>query len=308
MSNISNIKKLLWAGLCILALACTKNSTSPKPESGPETPVSTTTQLYPVKFRIADIDPSNGRKAAKEMPAKDYLHYIFYGAYDANGRLASKIVQDYTGPVLPGAELGILQDSLPAGDYTILISGGTGQLQFLNTDSTLTSLTMYNGGDDIFHRKFSVTVGPHDTATSVVRLSRITGQLEVQLTDSLPNTVDNIMVEFNSFPVSFYPLTEAINMGNASGAGWGVSDHSVPIPTTGHVNMYGSNFQYIVRIVAYAGTVALYQKEIKNVYVYPNKKTVLKGAITALPNSLDGTGSINVVIDPDYADTIIQTF
>jgi hypothetical protein len=309
MSNISNVKKLFWACLCVTAAACTKTSNSPERNGIPDSPPSSSTnvKLYPVKFNIGSVEVKNGRYANKEMSAKDYLHFMFYAAYDSTGHLVSKIVQDSTAASVVGPEFGILRDSLPAGTYTVIIAGAVGRPYEGSSDTTLNSLYFTTNSDDVFYKKFALRVNEKDTATSTVRLSRITGQLQLNLKDTLPPEVKEVRIVIDSFPLTYHPQNDMPGMPSNNLFGFNNNPNS-NLSLTAGAGFFGSTFSHIVTITAlgHDGQV-LRAKTVKNVYVYPNRKTVLTGALYTSAE-VDSTSAISVTIDTDYGETIIQNF
>lgn len=309
MANISNIKKLLGACICIIGVACSKSSSSPQTEPKPESPVNQAeAKLYPVNLRVGDLEVSTGRMSSKEMPVKEYLRYIFYGAYDSTGKLASKIVQDYVYGGFPD-DLGVLKDSLPAGNYTVEIAGSNYPCYGGDGDSSINSLSLSPGYYEIFHKKFSISVGERDTATTTVKLSRITGELDLQLTDTLPAIVKYINVTVENMPYKFYPATNLFDFYEAQNF---TSNYHQDNNLVSQSYFFGSNLPHRISITAEDGgspvTRVLYRKIIDNIYVYPNKKTVLRGSLSSSSTTPDPNSAISVTIDPDYEETITQDF
>ncbi|MEX6691029.1 hypothetical protein QTN47_26205 [Danxiaibacter flavus] len=306
MSNISNVKKLLWACLCIIGVACTKTSTSPESSNNPTPPVnpSVSAKLYPVNFSLGDIEVSNSRIASKEVAARSYLRYVLYIAYDSAGHLASKVEQDSSYSQHLGAEFGIIRDSLPAGNYTIVMIGSRGKPYMGDSsESFLNKFFVQTAGDEIFYKKFNAVVGVKDTATTSVKLSRITGELQLNLTDSLPAEAQLVRMTLDNFPLYYYPGGDSV--GNIVPLGWAWRYNRAENPLFNiSSSIFGSNQPHTITIEGLTENYeTVCEKVVRNVYVYPNKRTLLKGSINT-----DFSGAMTVSIDTTYSETIIQNF
>lgn len=301
---------LLFCASCLSVLfACTKSTSGgeqqqpPNPPDPPNPPV--TRSKFGVSFRLGNIDvQKDGRIASKEMAAADYLRYLFYGAYDSTGALASKKVQDLDNSG-SAADFGAVTDSLAPGKYTVILGGGNVNIFDVNNNAdNLVSLLKFYSGDsqDVFYKKINLVVGSKDTAYNSIRLNRITSAVEVKITDTLPPVVTQISVKLDNQPVYFSPYSDGV-VGIDSilvSSDYNVASASIDF------NCFTSTNKHSVTITGYsADNKPIYQKTIENVQLDPNKQTVLQGTLSDAPY---GQHPMVVTVDPDYSDTITYNF
>ncbi len=306
---MNKIPLVFCAGCLSLFFACTKSGSGgqqqpqPDPPEQPKPPAARS--KFGVSFRLGNVDvQKDGRIALKEMAAGDYLRYLFYGAYDSTGKLASKKVQDLTngGTV---ADFGAVTDSLAPGKYTVILGGGNMNIFDVNNNAdNLVNLLKFYSGDsqDVFYKKLNLIVGSKDTAYTGVRLNRITSAVEVKITDTLPPVVTQVSVKLDNQPVYFSPFsdaavgTDSINFAN----NYNVASASIQF------NCFTTTNTHSVTITGYsADNQPVYQKTIENVKLDPTKKTLLQGTLSDAPY---GQHPMIIVVDPDYTETITYNF
>lgn len=288
---------LLSIACCIAMFSCTKSSD--KTTANPVTaPVQTAAKTkYAVNFKLGKVDVNNGgRVGNKEVAVSEYLHTIFYGAYDSAGHLVSKIIQDRREQPFP--HFGEIADSLPEGRYTIVVAAGQGDVAFGDT-SRLEALLIGNNLADCFFKKISIDVAKTDSIQSnTLKLDRVTCSLEIRLTDKLPSNIERIGVNIDSLPGLFFAQTgERI-------AGSFYNDFPNQPNQAFWLTLYLMSSDKKVRVTV-SGYSALNQvvlkKVIDNVYLRPNTKLVLQGTLS--DGIVDNNGSMVITIDPDYAET-----
>jgi hypothetical protein len=301
---------LLFCASCLsLLFACTKSTSGgdqqqpPNPPDPPNPPA--TRSKFGVSFRLGNIDvQKDGRIAFKEMAAGEYLRYLFYGAYDSTGALASKKVQDLTNGG-SAADFGVITDSLAPGKYTVILGGGNMNIFDVNNNAdNLVNLLKFYSGDsqDVFYKKVNLIVGSKDTAYSGVRLNRITSAVEVKITDTLPPIVTQISVKLDNQPVYFSPYNDAVVDVDSVlfSSNYSVSSASIDF------NCFTTTNKHSVTITGYsADNKPVYQKTIENVQLDPNKQTVLQGTLSDAPY---GQHPMVVTVDPDYSESITYNF
>lgn len=286
MSGLSYLRRILCVCLCVVAVACNKSSTAPHESDKPDktTSTSATVRKYPVRFNMADVDVSDGRIANREMPVRNYLHYLFYRAYDSTGRLASEIVQDsvvaYVGP-----EFGVINDSLPAGDYTIVVIGAQFNSLELNNDTLLSTFQLFTRHEDVCLKKFNITVSEQDSVVAPIKLERITGVLEINLKDTLHPEVKMEKVYVDSTYLHMQIATGELQSSITDFfPSWG----SLAYPYSFSIGYLGSNTSHTVTIVGCdINEQPIVQKVVTGVYIYPNRKTILTGKLF---DTSDGRG------------------
>lgn len=295
--------------VCFVAVACHKSASRPDLEAEKPVTDEIESQLHKVNFNFSDFEVGfqGARKAAKEMPAKDFLSYLYYSVYDSSGTFVKDITQYRW---YDSTTFGKISDSLKSGKYDIVFVGAANDSVFvLNKNKLLTArLNMgfsYWPVADVFFKKFSLVVDDRDTTINSLRLNRITGNLEVRLKDSLlPADVARISIVTKNKPSLFNIIQESITGADSSYAGdFNPSFNSYPISMSS--SYFGSENQLQVVIRAYDKNDALIkEKVVDGVHVYVNKKTVLSGKLFPAPSEVE----IPITVDPDFAETINQTF
>ncbi|MEX6691027.1 hypothetical protein QTN47_26195 [Danxiaibacter flavus] len=278
MSGLSYIKKILCACLCVVAVACNKSSTAPNENDKPDKTANTSAAIrkYAVRFSLGDIDVSDGRTANREMPVRNYLHYLSYRAYDSTGRLISKIVQDsilaYAGP-----DFGVINDSLPVGDYTIVVVGAQYYSVEFYDDTLLSRFNLFTRHEDVCLKKFNITVSEHDSIAAPIKLERITGVLEINLKDTLHPEVKMEKVYVDSTYLHMQIATGELQSSITDFfPSWG----SLAYPYSFSIGYLGSNTTHTVTIVGCdINEQPVAQRVITGVYIYPNRKTILTGRL-----------------------------
>ncbi|MEX6686621.1 FimB/Mfa2 family fimbrial subunit [Danxiaibacter flavus] len=298
---------LIVSAVCIAAVACTKSASKPDIEAEKPAIVETEPQLHRISFNFSDFEISyqGGKAIAKEMAVKDFLKSLYYAVYDSTGEEIKRIdfgSNSYPNKLVPAQ----IQDSLKAGKYTIVFAGGKDTLCVNPGKTTLSDLSIMNWfNQDIFYKKFVLTVSDHDTSLTSIRLERITGSLEVTLKDSvLPANVASLVFLTRNRPGYFGVMQDVIVGLDSSYAGdFNPGFNSYPVNITSSYFGSNSNLQVVIR--AYDKTRAIIKEKIVDgVHVYVNKKTVLSGKLFPTPSEVE----IPITVDPDFAETINQTF
>jgi hypothetical protein len=249
--------------------------------------------------------------------------------------------KDY-GNRIPGLEyvtntapFNVITDSLAAGNYTIVVTGSSGAI-IINTDKssfgdpiylpirrsppttyypdlaavyTAQGLEPIPRSVEIYFAKCNVTIGDSDMTHSLT-LSRIVGQLEVNLEDAIPNNVAYIQAgrsgEYKGFSFEYeVPFGETfiedderyadVTPNVITGADIGKTNYKLQryiintaVPMTIILKAYDAANNLIVR------------KEINNVRFYKNKRTILSGKLFSNgPVTAQFTITANQAWDPD---------
>ncbi|MEX6691028.1 FimB/Mfa2 family fimbrial subunit [Danxiaibacter flavus] len=307
MPVFSPTKMILSICLLTLGAACTKSINDVPPNNNAASPIesSASTKNFKVQFQIGNLEVLNGRHANKEMPLKDYLKHLYYAAFDSTGRRVSKIEQDSSINEL-GATLGVINDSLPAGKYTVMLIGTASWFATDNSDTTLASMYFKPLGGEAFFKKITITVGEADTAISNIRLERVTGELELRLTDTLSSEITWVSVIVNYLDQAYYVAADTLGQWGASSQGVPYSRDVNPLVSI-KLSILGSDAKQQIVLHAYDKNGAkIYQKLIKDVVIKPNQKLILQGDLAAQDSTVAGQP---VIFDPDYAgEPIIKNF
>lgn len=274
-----------------------------------------------------------------EAPLKDYADFFTYIAYDSEGTEVSRIKQylslgTATRFLIPeffpdrdtpeefaGQQVfGCIKDSLPAGQYTIVMIAST-QEYSINTrsetalryvfDSFVGSSFYYDRGldswsraEDTFFKKFPLTVEEKDSQHNVV-LERIVGKVEINVLDSKPGT---------AYKFLFVNENEAFRFSDEQpfGGTLDILNEENIQATDGKANLFYSKFllntvsPVDVIINVYENDVPTATKRIEGVRFYKNKRTILTGNIyTPKANTTGFTVTVNDEFD---ADSVVVAF
>lgn len=296
--------------LCIAAIACTKSSNKPEPETEP-VPPATNEAKHRISFGFDDFEvtTTNG----KEMNARDYLGHLIYIVYDSSGKKMHQIEQ---GGYSRQPVVGTISDSLTSGKYTVVLAGknkgGDTMVSYMNGDY-LYMLQFYRSlRNDVFYKKFVLNVSNKDTVINNLKLEKLTGNLEVRVLDTMPPNIASVDVMIFSMPVYFNVLNETLSTSEDEPVAPGGEVDPAQIgngPIIFNTYHFGSSKKFHIQIRAWEYTNNVHrlvkQKDV-DVVVYPNKKTILSGRLYP-PSSPVGT-TIPVTVDPDFAETINQAF
>lgn len=289
---------LFWISLFLVGMGCSKTTPDKISLFIPKVPTAQA-KLYPVHFKVGNIQSYNQRIAAKEIAVKEYLRYIYYAAYDSAGRQVKRIEQNFTMGDTTRNELGVINDSLPSGMYTIVMIGAINAPSVRDADSLLSKMSFYSTGSDLFFKKFTVNVGDSYNGMSTVKLDRISGRLQLKLTDSLPPEVTALtLLIAPTLPLYYFPAADTAGEFGSIAADILHYD----------LDVIGSDKKHQVVIHALdKDGMKLYQKIIKDVVIRPNQLTILRGSLMN-SDSLDASSGTSFTFDPDYGEPIIKNF
>ncbi len=293
--------------LGVVFIACTKSSGKPEGQSGPVT-ASNNAVLHRISLTMDKFNVGFERTpGSKEMPVKDYLAYFTYIVYDAAGKQIHRIEQGdlrgYEYMPLTGA----ISDSLPSGNYTVVLAGVNGDTSFriVNPDNLATVQLKHDcygyGVGDVFYKRIELKVS-NDTALSNVNLERLVGKLEIHVTDAVfPANVYYVDTRVYNLSTTFNVSNETLQGVDTSYGGqfyaW-----AQPIITGTH---FGSENKLQVAIRIYDGGFGLIQQKIiDSVVVYKNKRTVLSGKLFQDWGGARKTATVSA----GDANTIYQNF
>lgn len=309
------MKKILSAvalAVCFVSLfSCRKDNQAPNVD----VPPSGDTTLHSVQLNVSSFEAqyANMRVVNLQNDSAQYLKYLYTAIYDATGRLVQWREQ------LRGR-----QTDADFGRFNWLLASGTYSVVFVSTTDTLAGshyLIAYkadslaglqiknywdNGGLDVFYNKSTLVVGNQDTAVNNIQLSRISGKIEVRFKDNA-QLLDSawLAVSIKGYPAGYSPGSgyyapsfagdsirlKQVSSGVYEGFCLGSSNKIRPVfngyfysPVTGYTPIY---------------------KVLNNVdvYIYPNKRTVLSGYLSGLQS-----GGADVSADTDFSGTIFTSF
>jgi hypothetical protein len=285
---------------------------------------------------------------------KSHFAHLLYLAYDSSGKEVGRIRQraatgsgykyiydptsyhDSSPYTMP---FGTIVDSLPAGNYTIVLAGS-------NYKHTISDRRAYDPGqvnlrplneaylgqehhlsmeipetEDTFYKKFTINI-QNQAVEEDVTLERITGKLEVNILDAIPT---NAAV----FDVKIYKAATIISLGTSTFSGgtyYGEDDYEntindfltenvwQPIKITdserGTTNYRYSRFLYgrdsvpitIVIRCFDAQMNLIAHKIVKNIRIYKNRRTILKGRLFDSRSEAAFNVSVNSEWDPNTVE------
>ncbi|MEX6686618.1 hypothetical protein QTN47_03890 [Danxiaibacter flavus] len=286
--------------ICSVAVSCNKtNDIQLKNNS-----VLTNGNMHKVSYKLNGLgDLGNGRTNSKEVAAGSYLDYLFYAVYDSTGKLVHKKEQR---KIFSPDNFGFISDSLLTGSYNVVVAGTKDSLLFANGYNQLNTLQLSgNFPQDVFCSKFSLSVGNKDTSLNNIRLDRLTGQLEIVLTDSLLALLyQTITCSVTNHPQAYNVMADS-TVGSTY-AGRTFYGYQMGQKTSVFDAFFlGSDSTYTIEILANTGYLGgNVSKKIKNVKLYRNKKTILTGSF----NNASSTVNANRAGDVTDKHFIIQHF
>lgn len=273
-------------------------------------------QLHQVTFHVPgfsqqltvfDVNKSSKKTySAATDTLKAHAGVIYCIIYDATGKIINSIKQDST-----NSNFGTIVSNLPAGNYTAGIAAGHANLrlvgnfllQTVSQDSRNVSFQI-----DAFYKKIPITVTNADV-TYPVTLSRIVGQLQINIADALPANATNLTFRikdyygyrfdtFNGVPTvallrtlqsdPYYTYSQQINSSE-----WGTTNHKL------NLFILNTTTPFTVSLSCAGSEVV-----IPNVTCQQNQLTILTGNLFG-GNS--GTGS-NVAVDTTWHATTTVHF
>lgn len=235
---------------------------------------------------------------------KKYVQEIEYRCYDVDGKLVSKETQRASNEYF-----GIIKDELVDGEYDIVFyassrtTGSFGDDNGENSRETLNFATYntYNPNGsmhaatraiDCFTYKSKIIVKEGYVPPSI-ELQRITGRLDVQISDNIPQSVTELRVIVNTHD-RYYPFNakneiksriNTIDITDRSRKSYSV--YIMPLPDsvlTTDVQLEARNSSESV----------IGEKKISGVEIRPNYRTILTGALFT-PN--ENSSSFTVSVD-----------
>jgi hypothetical protein len=187
---------------CLLLFSCKKE------HSAAIKPVQKT---YQVNFTVSgsgqQLTGSTGKqqvnslKTDAQISIAGYMDILYYYVLNSSGTVVHILQQDST-----QTNFGTISDNLPAGSYTIIMVAGKKGLVYNNATPTgentafLIYYDLVNGvtpWEDTFYTKFSLTVTNSNINQSVT-LSRVVGELETKILDTIPTTANSLVISVNN--------------------------------------------------------------------------------------------------------------
>ena len=352
-------KKLLFAAsICVFLFSCKKNETQELPKG------NTNIKKYAVKFNVSDfrqsVEDISGKRTNTVLETSDSLESInnlIYLAYDSTGAEVGRIRHRKNLPNLRwftsykyiynnsillqfhqgyDEPFGSRVDSLPSGNYTIVVLGSNilQYKQYTINDRSINdpvgiekpqrpdvqplneaSIGQSNGlvpeilaqTEDTFYKKFMLTIGSQDISQEV-RLERITGKLEVNILDKLPANATQMEFKiYGAAHVIELNTSQAIGNTDYPEEDEDISFHPILLKAEerGMSNykfsryLYGRDQAVTVKIQCFdADRKLIVTKNVPDVHIYKNKRTILSGKLFDSNPQTGFTVSVNGEWDP----------
>lgn len=248
---------------------------------------------------------------------------ILYIVYDSTGKEVHHLTQ-----ISSDAAFGQINDQLATGTYTVVFVGaenmlnsfeGNRGLYFFPTKSLQTDIIYYYFGfasehfDETFFKKITLNVTGGNVNQNV-DMTRIVGQLAVNIKDAIPSNATEIAVQMSGVNYHF-----SLGTGLPSGGKAPIQNLYYPVgssPSQGYTpfvtgatnyTMYAyilNEDPFNVTITCYNGNSILASKTISNVRCTANKQTVLTGNLFGGAGSSTG-GSINIGVDTTWNSSLL---
>jgi len=260
-------------------------------------------KLYQVNLNLSGFTEtiSNSTKSKlqvndlKTNAVTDYLKELYYIVYGSNGVVLHSLTQDST-----TANFGNISDNLPSGTYTVAIAAGQSGLT-KGTDASKEDFLFYtpNGSPwkDTFFNKFQLIVSASNI-NQTVTVSRLVGQLEVNIEDAIPVAASKMEITVTSESYNFLFST-----GLPDSSFPFIMSTTIPGAVKGTTNYKLDNIllntytPFTVKIVCYdAASKALATALVSNVTCEKNRKTILSGKLFGSSNTFNIT--LNSAWDP----------
>ncbi|WP_158827266.1 FimB/Mfa2 family fimbrial subunit [Mucilaginibacter lacusdianchii] len=307
--------------LSICFASCKKDSKNTNTDKPAE-------KLYPVTFGVSSftqnsIPLSVGKQTntivtTATSTLKDTLDVLYYYLVDADGKVRSHIQQTSS-----ASNFGTIKDSVAAGTYTVVFTGGKSGLQGINNTPVIpasaplaNNITFtYNTSSpgqyiapwqDFFYKKFTVQI-PTNNSNKQINLDRVVAQLQVVIKDALPANVASVAV-FISNDLYDQNLLNLKTTGSENSRTFkmltetekGKSNYTL----TTYTMAYGAPFKVTINCYDNNGGL-LISKQVDDVTAQANKRTILSGNLFTPSTS---SNAFNVSVNVQWNATNVIGF
>jgi hypothetical protein len=259
------------------------------------------------------------------LPTYNSVGILYEMIYNSAGNLVKSNTQVQT-----QASFGTFTDSLASGNYTVVFMESAGFIGYgLNTTTgyiaSLQSPYLTDTGSfsssqlivtpgtsiQLYEKKMALTVNTTNTSSNIT-LDRVVGQLEVIITDPIPQNVARISTMVDSIQTSFSLADEgAIGVGNILTTF--ERDSTLTSAAAGATNFtmgpyyFMQNQPFGVTVTAYdASNNILATVRIPHVVISYNQTTILQGSLFGGGSSSGTSGNATITFDPSWNPTPIN--
>lgn len=269
----------LFALLGLAVLSCKKDGKSPsKPDPEPDN------KEYTVNFnvginadsqKVANVSPgTNGLKNNALVDIKSIATYLQYRVYDTSGKILASLIQKSNQP-----NFGKLSDSFTKGEYIVVIWAASAEPDIKDDK-------IFSSGREVFYKRFTLKVDATTTVNQEVNLSRIVGQLQVKILDTIPNNITHITLNITN-DYGFDILTGVLSNspGSILQTYSTTNDRGKPnfVATTYVLNTVS---RVNVKITSYSANAVVTNTTVNGVKCMANKRTILSGKIFSNPTGV----------------------
>lgn len=189
-------KSLLYCLLPLLFFSCKKSEKTATPQ--PVNSDKTYTAHFDVSTSTSNTKSTNSlqtNSVPADAPLSAVANKLFYYVYNSSGQLIAQLVQDST-----ATNFGQITDTFSPGSYNIVMVAYrvTPQTLFFfvapSNTSTYSTADFKAQGCDAFFKTFSLTV-TNSAVTQSVELSRVVGQLQIEITDAIPAGTTSLQIQ-----------------------------------------------------------------------------------------------------------------
>jgi hypothetical protein len=279
--------------------------------------IAPSTKKYKVSFHISNFTQKQGNFALKRNPRtlalgdtitnlSSYLDVLYFQVYDQlDHAVNALVVQDST-----MANMGMITDSLPAGNYAVNIVAGKKGLTVTNYAVRRSEGLFGYGGlnwQDTFWASANITVGTTDISQDIT-MNRVVSKIRLHILDNIPANADSLSMTLT--PETNYMF---FNLGyNESESPTASTKITVKIPASaiGHPDfildkIVGSTFDPFsvdIRCTDASNTVIAHAS-IDNVKANANMISVVSGNLFASPPG-SSPQSFTVKVDTAWNSTV----
>lgn len=286
-------------------------------------PYPTTPKEYNVQFNVAPFNVSYANMSTQENNhvvlggSNDvntgYIRNIYIAAYDVNGSLATVLSQQYG-----QADFGSFNTKLNPGNYTLVIAAGNmpwssfsdpGNNYISNNNFPGLLSNLYIGSThfatdslgDVFYYKQPITISK-DTSFNNLVLSRLTGAFQINLLDSIP-AGSFFKVTVKNAPYRYNVGLDVLQTSAQNNWYFNYYSNNYPFYCLGSSNPLTMELNVSKYNPSTYTTETIYSKTVTNVYIYPNKKTILTGKINDAANA-----NMPISVDTSFVGIVQQNF
>ena len=292
-------------------------------------------ELVPVSFAVDFTKDVMEFRSDVAINLKDLLYRVYN---TETGDLYKNLqINDFTG---------VINDSLPEGNYTIVFAGDKGQSVLFENDpmSIGNILPKYtdircpsfrcwsmstqdafndNNGLDVFFKKFNCLVEKDKLNDNTVVLDRIIGKIEIVIEDIIPSDVSQIQINVSGIDVVnrnyYYSLQGdftmpgfTINTINITDAEKEEAGYTLSFKSFENMNFDQSRRTVSITITALNGGKTVASKIINDVDILKNKTVRYTGKlfdnIITPPGNSNPSQSFPVSMNDEWGETIDRTF